>query len=336
MSNLTPFELDEQVTDDRNPGTHYTHSGSRLSLESWITLGFIACVGLFTALYLQRLWIGVAIFVFPVIALVLRHRIARIVAGRAESEQRASNQAHFLRGERLLEERFRSQVWPDRMQDQINLHSATLLEKRSSLSIRDDYGEWDKSAWFAERDSFLDRFVFTDDIHLAGLDRSHFSSEMELMLDALDSGTIAQGYTIGNQSDFAGFCQSQFRELGFAVRSIPDPGDDGEEMIAERGDLSITVHCKNVARPVGARSIEIALSRKRHNSTTEAVCVSASGFSPEAQEVALSVNVHAVHAEDLRSWLDCYQLPPARAFESMTTLEQLSEGPLTGPQGTAH
>lgn len=320
MSSLTPFGLNKAASHRLKSRTHHGNSRSRWPLETWITLGAIACAGLFTALYLQRLWIGLTIFAFPVMALFVRRQVARLATGRAESEQRAVNQANVLRGERLLEERFRTQVWPDRMRDQINLHSATLLEKRRTLSRKDDYGEWDKSAWFAERDSFLDRFVFTDSIHIEGLDRAHLSSEMELMLDAHESGANAQTEDAGAHSDFAIFCHNQFWEQGFSVRFNANCADDGEELIAERENQSITVHCKNVARPVGTRSIEFAMKRKGQNATTDALCVSASGFSPEAQQVARSVNVHAVVAEDLRSWLDSYRLPPDLGVAGMPSL----------------
>lgn len=147
------------------------------------------------------------------------------------------------------------------------------------------YGRWDRRMYCAPDGplaSLIDRMV-TD----------YMSSDRYRMAaadaDALDPG------------EYELHCAHVLRECGWKAELVGGSGDQGVDVIAERGRVRVVIQCKKYSRSVGNKAVQEAVGGKMMYRAHAAAVVSNAPYTKGAVELARMTRVMLLHHTELLS-----------------------------------
>jgi hypothetical protein len=106
---------------------------------------------------------------------------------------------------------------------------------------------------------------------------------------SLEERLASVRYMSGSQ--FEHFMADVMRGLGYQVRVLGGSGDQGVDVIAQRGGERIAIQCKQYDRPVGNKPIQEVFAGARHHRCTKAIVAAPAGFTKAAVTLARSTGV---------------------------------------------
>ncbi|MBI5017567.1 MAG: restriction endonuclease [Deltaproteobacteria bacterium] len=170
--------------------------------------------------------------------------------------------------------------------------------KRSQLIYVDDYGDVVYEEWERELGSFIERKL-PDSLR-------HVPPER---LDRLVASAPARGEPSDEAADpdplaFEARVARAFVEAGWQARTTRRSGDQGADVVAERGELRVVVQCKRQGQPVGNGAVQEAVAARHFYRADLAIVVATSSFTRSARQLADSAGVDLVHAHDLSDWIE--------------------------------
>ena len=101
--------------------------------------------------------------------------------------------------------------------------------------------------------------------------------------------------------DFEQFCQQKLSRSGWTTKSTPASGDQGADIVAERGSETFILQCKWYSNPVGNKAVQEAHAAKAHYGASVAAVVTNSTFTPSAEQLAKSTGVRLLHYSELEA-----------------------------------
>lgn len=107
-------------------------------------------------------------------------------------------------------------------------------------------------------------------------------------LNALDGG------------EFEVLLKRLFEAMGYAVQSIGRVGDQGGDLIANKGGKRFLIQAKRYTGSVGNAAVQQATAAKTHYDCTSAVVVTTGEFTREAKELAKTTQVQLVGKDELQ------------------------------------
>ena len=125
--------------------------------------------------------------------------------------------------------------------------------------------------------------------------------------------------------DFEDLCVKIIAECGWNASKTKTSGDQGADIIANRGSTSIAIQCKNQSKPVGNSSIQEALAAKAFYRTTYAAVVSSSNFTRSAKQLARKSDVFILKINDLYGISEIFNEDQAPAGTCGAVDQSLSE-----------
>jgi restriction system protein len=114
---------------------------------------------------------------------------------------------------------------------------------------------------------------------------------------------------------FEAWCAMHLARTGWRSRAVGASGDQGADVIAERGRLRAVIQCKLYQSPVGNKAVQEAHAARAHHGADIAAVVASSSFTPSAKHLASTTGVLLLlHSEmdrfdDLVEALDGPQSP---------------------------
>jgi restriction system protein len=85
---------------------------------------------------------------------------------------------------------------------------------------------------------------------------------------------------------------------GWETRTVGGSGDQGADVIAERGGQQAVIQCKLYQSPVGNKAVQEAFAAMSHYSAAFAAVITSSGFTPSARRLSATTGVVLVlHSE---------------------------------------
>ena len=185
----------------------------------------------------------------------------------------------------------------------IRKHLKTLVVKRTRGFTRDDYGKLVDSGWSKEIAYFYENVI------PAPMRTRHSLSNVASLIEreirniperTLDVWTIAGRSDIATGEDFECFVRERLEDSGWLVRHTGrNGGDQGADLVAERGDVSVAVQCKLYSQPVGNKAVQEAIAAQRYYATDCAAVISNAAFTRSATKLAQSANVLLLHTSDI-------------------------------------
>jgi restriction system protein len=114
----------------------------------------------------------------------------------------------------------------------------------------------------------------------------------------------SESFTLGpnlSPADYEQYCAGQLRLAGWSADTTKASGDQGTDIIAQKGDLRLVVQCKLYNHPVGNKAVQEITAARTHERADCAAVVSNSRYTSSAQQLAATNGVLLLHHSDLRS-----------------------------------
>jgi len=186
-------------------------------------------------------------------------------------------------------------AWID---DTIKKHLPTLKRKRRQLIITDDYGYQHPDGWIKEVQGFL-QVTGLASLELVE-DREWAAARLFELVPQTDGVAPApQDVETLTPLDFEDHCADLLRQAGWTARRTQASGDQGVDIIAEKGRHKVALQCKRYAQPVGNFAVQEVVAGRIFYGASLAGVVSSAGFTPSARTLASVTGTLLLHYEDL-------------------------------------
>ncbi len=100
-------------------------------------------------------------------------------------------------------------------------------------------------------------------------------------------------------SEFEGFCANELRGTGWTVFQTRLSGDQGVDLIAEKGVIRVALQCKLYSHPVGNSAVQQVAAGRIHHRASHGVVVTNHRFTDSAKALARSNQIHLLHHTQL-------------------------------------
>ncbi len=97
-------------------------------------------------------------------------------------------------------------------------------------------------------------------------------------------------------------CALQLNKAGWVTKATPRTGDQGADVLAERGGVSLVVQCKLYSSNVGNGAVQEAIAARTYHRTDLAAVVSNAAFTRSARDLAGMSNVTLLHHSQLPAY----------------------------------
>jgi restriction system protein len=189
----------------------------------------------------------------------------------------------------------------------VDRHLDTLARRRISLVTIDHYGIPDTKAWDRELRSFIKKVIAPalsdEDLRLIAPDEDR-TGALALLIDERVS---ARSEVLETQlkfdpdmtpAEFEQWCAAGLARLGWRTRTVGGSGDQGADVIADRGGRRAVIQCKLYQSPVGNKAVQEAYAAMTHYSADVAAVITSSGFTPSARRLSATTGVALIlHSE---------------------------------------
>lgn len=300
----------------------------------WVALAFL--LGGVAALVLARL---VSVYLRYRASFTRARRGARRVARERRGQGHTayvprSREALFLRG-LMPGARRRSEAARERLCSAIEPHVQELAARRERLVSR-EFGREDRGAWERKLREFMEDVVL-DTVPEPDLDRAvpfryrwHPEAAQEdaratryrrwdrrmycqpdgplarlidtMVADYMASDAYRMASADAEELDGGSYelhCAQVLRECGWRAEVLGGSGDQGADVIAERGATRVVIQCKKYSRPVGNKAVQEVISGRLMHRAHAAAVVSNASYTKGAQELARMTRVLLLHHTEL-------------------------------------
>ena len=103
---------------------------------------------------------------------------------------------------------------------------------------------------------------------------------------------------------FEGWCAEQIAQQGWSTQLTKGSGDQGVDIVATKGVITVAIQCKRFQNPVGNKAVQEAHTGKQHYTTNKACVIATPSFTKSAHELASSTGVVLLVAEDIGGFSD--------------------------------
>ncbi len=106
-----------------------------------------------------------------------------------------------------------------------------------------------------------------------------------------------------NPYEFEHYVARILKRNGRDSRTSKGSGDQGADIIAEKGKIKLVVQCKKYKKSVGNKAVQEVHAAKTHFNADIGIVVNSSGkFTKSAKELASSSGILLMHPNDLTNW----------------------------------
>lgn len=181
-------------------------------------------------------------------------------------------------------------------------HARTLALRRRQECFVDAYGNRIEDGWLREREYFAERTV-APRVEACGLG-VYLDPRWDEVIAIVEraAGSVRLPAETEMPEDgiaYERFCAARLEEAGWSARPTRASGDQGVDIVAQRGGIRLVVQCKRYNKPVGNGAVQEITAAARHWSSDMAAVVSNAGFTPAARKLAGSTGVLLLHHDDL-------------------------------------
>jgi restriction system protein len=182
-------------------------------------------------------------------------------------------------------------------------HEEALLRVTRRVVSHDAYGNPNYDRFHKEVAYFFDNIVAQRLEPASSYNREYWYGVIGNIIGAkvFDDEVIEPSEPSLDGVDYERSIGSMLAKAGFAVRYTPASGDQGVDVIAERGSERIAIQCKNYASAVGNDAVQQVHAGAAYHGATRALVVAPSTFTRSAQDLARTLGVACLHHDDLLS-----------------------------------
>ncbi len=238
---------------------------------------------------------GVAIFLLVLIA------VAAGIAARVYLTQRAAAR----RLSRALE----------LAATEITVQQRPLRVRKLQLVSVDAYGTVDLTKWTREKELFVrTRIAPLLAAEALGEEWPAIAGEVDHRIEMMASAPVGvdqQAPFVSDPevfdprmtpTDYELHCALLLRSAGWDAQTTVASGDQGTDVIARRGGVTLVLQCKLYSQPVGNAAVQEVSAARLHQRADHAAVVSNASYTAAAQQLARTNGVYLLHHEELRGF----------------------------------
>jgi HJR/Mrr/RecB family endonuclease len=175
----------------------------------------------------------------------------------------------------------------------INEFDRTVSLENYKKSFRTDVQNWIK-------DDIVSEIGYM--IEMAIIDYEYESSIKEI-----DEEQTTIDYNLDDPILFEKSVANNFTHFGWETKETKRTGDQGADVIAEKGEVKIIVQCKLYSQAIGNKAVQEVFAAQRYYNGDLSLVVSNASYTKSAQQLAESNDVVLLHYSDLNSFLEKIQ-----------------------------
>ncbi len=180
----------------------------------------------------------------------------------------------------------------------------------------DAYGTVDLSKWIKEKELFVRTRVMPL-LAAEGLSEEwpaiagEVDHRIEMTASAAPVGRDQQASFVSDPevfdprmtpTDYELHCAMLLRSAGWDAQTTVASGDQGTDVIARRGGVTLVLQCKLYSQPVGNSAVQEISAARLHQQANYAAVVSNASYTSAAQQLARTNGVYLLHHEELRAF----------------------------------
>lgn len=203
-------------------------------------------------------------------------------------------------------------------------HIETLARERIKLIKFDKYGVVDTSKWDTEIQSFIDKILFPD---IVAKDNSY--SIGKRLLDPIFKNLVEEKArpraaeieanlsfsSSMSPEEFERWCAKLVSSDGWKASTTKATGDQGADVIAEKGGIRAVLQCKLYSSPVGNKAVQEALAAQHHYRANASAVVTNATYTSSAIALSVTTGVKLLHYSDLSRLDLVFELEKSDPFE---------------------
>jgi restriction system protein len=180
-------------------------------------------------------------------------------------------------------------------------HRAALTKRYRQLVRINAYGAEEAGKWYGE----LDRFRAAAKLDLEGRRLAAFDRLATKTIKRWIAQDDREAYVEPapeemSPEDYEHHCAEVLRRAGWAAEVTGMSGDQGVDVLAERGELRVAIQCKlHFANPVGNKAVQEAHAAAGYVDAGHAAVVSNREFTRSAEQLAAKLGVLLLHDSEL-------------------------------------
>lgn len=188
-------------------------------------------------------------------------------------------------------------------------HLDTLAKRHTTLVRVDRYGVVEAKEWLREVQHFIDKVVrpkLTAEEAQAVADEgisSVFQRLIEDRIVELCNAKPDEGIgEVKTPLEFEAKCAAVLRSKGWLASITKASGDQGADVVAQKGDKKLVIQCKFYTGSTGNKAVQEVVAAKSFYAAQIGVVVSTSEFTKSAKDLAASSGVHLFDLDELEKF----------------------------------
>lgn len=188
-------------------------------------------------------------------------------------------------------------------------HKRALVRRRFQTLRHDDYNNTIEVEWQKELNYFLEKVLDPAIRQLGVAEYALYGNMRPTLLFAIkdligQQADSSESFTLGpnlTPADYEQYCAQQLRSAGWSANTTKASGDQGSDIIAQKGDTRLVVQCKLYNHPVGNKAVQEVAAARAHEQADWAAVVSNSRYTYSAQQLAETNRILLLHHADLEN-----------------------------------
>lgn len=189
-----------------------------------------------------------------------------------------------------------------RLEPAISQHLRSLAVRKQQLLRSDPYGNVDNAKWSEER-AVVFQSLIDGVVHLTRSDRFHVAGAIDYLVDTFARSHLQMASDSAVEAmtphEFEAFCAARLSGAGWTTRLTKVSGDQGVDIVAEKGGIVVILQCKKYGKPVGNTAVQQAIAGRVFEGADAAAVVSNAPFTPAASQLARVAGVALLHFSEL-------------------------------------
>lgn len=186
------------------------------------------------------------------------------------------------------------------LRSEIKKHQAAVTRNLRNAIKVNDYG----ATVGDERLVVLAEFLASVGVELKGMNLHHALSYVESIIEADAETTAAEtGFDPTRMPldglEFEHWVASGLRRFGWQAKATNGAGDQGVDVIAEKGGVQWAIQCKLYSQPVGNKAVQEAFSGAKYYGSDKGAVLTNAGYTESAKQLAASTGIRLLSPEDI-------------------------------------
>jgi HJR/Mrr/RecB family endonuclease len=172
----------------------------------------------------------------------------------------------------------------------VDQHMSALVRRRTQLLMVDPYGTVRAEKWIKEVEYFFNTQISGT---LRKSERAAVKRKWPEIAQLIESLVAVAADKAPAFSDvpveqmkpfeFENYCAVRLQRAGWTARATKASGDQGVDVIAEKGGTNLVLQCKLYSKPIGNKAVQEVAAGRLHYGTRFAAVVSNQSYTPSAQ-----------------------------------------------------